>query len=324
MLATQPLASTSRNTALGATAALAAGTTGGIGGVMIAGVSGLASAPGWRLLLGTLVLFPIVLLGRKHASPITMTRAAWLRVGIGGALFAAALGANFQAAHRTGVATWLCIGAAAPAVSAVADRLVLGTRLRRSQLGLVLVVAVGAALPAISAAREGTFLGAVFAVLTMLFSTAYALTARSAAPLMTSREFLLRCTAIATVVWIPVMVTQPLPSRSDWVGIALITLIPGTLGGWLVVEANRRAPMAVAAACSLVSLPVGAIVAYLAAGQVPTSGAIVGSVVVAFGVVALTALSTRRIIESPDAFIDIVGEEALEAADRPGIVPATR
>lgn len=212
---------------------------------------------------------------------------------IGGLLFAAHQVLFFQALKTTTVANVMIIGALQPAMVAVVSMPLFSERVSRPQIvwmlvgiaGVVTVVAGSAGSPAWSG--WGDFL----AVLNIVAFTAYFLASKQARKEIDTTTYSLVMTTTAGIVMagICLATTQPLIRNDpkEWIVVATIALIPGTLGHFAVNWAHPRVP-AVTSSTILLGLPaLSAAGAWIVLGESMTPVAIGGS---AIAVIAIGAM----------------------------------
>lgn len=219
---------------------------------------------------------------------------------VGGLLFASHQVLFFQALKSTTVANVMIIGALQPALVAVVSMPLFKERVTRIQVvwmtvgiaGVVTVVAGSAGSPAWSG--WGDFL----AVLNIVAFTAYFLASKQARKDVDTTTYSLVMTTTAGLVMavICIATAQPLMRYDvkEWIVVATIALIPGTMGHFAVNWAHPRVP-AVTSSTILLGLPaLSAAGAWIVLGESMTPAAIAGSLVAIIAIGAMIRADRNR------------------------------
>lgn len=219
---------------------------------------------------------------------------------VGGLLFASHQVLFFQALKSTTVANVMIIGALQPALVAVVSMPLFKERVTRIQVvwmtvgiaGVVTVVAGSAGSPAWSG--WGDFL----AVLNIVAFTAYFLASKQARKDIDTTTYSLVMTTTAGLVMavICIATTQPMMRYDvkEWIVVATIALIPGTMGHFAVNWAHPRVP-AVTSSTILLGLPaLSAAGAWIVLGESMTPAAIAGSLVAIIAIGAMIRADRNR------------------------------
>lgn len=234
---------------------------------------------------------------------VSGTRVSWRIIVVsapGGALFALDVALFFTALKTTTIANANIISSLQPVLIALVVGKLFGERLDRwffvwSTVALVGVVTVLTG----SAASNGdtwSLHGDVLAVAATCSWAGFFVASKQARKTLTSLEYLAGLLVVAWVVITPVALLSGTPLAVDgagtWVVIALIALVSGGLGHWLMNWAHGHIPLATASLLTLV-IPVAAV----ATSAVVLDEAITAQQVMGIAVV-VTALS-MVILRSP-------------------------
>lgn len=219
---------------------------------------------------------------------------------LGGLLFALHQLLFFQALKATTVANVMIIGALQPAMVAIVSLPLFGERVNRVQVvwmavgiaGVATVVAGSAGSPAWSG------WGDILAVLNIVAFTAYFLASKQARTKVDTTTYSLVMTTTAGIVMAVICLASAQPLvRSDakeWIVVATIALIPGTLGHFAVNWAHPRVP-AVTSSTILLGLPaLSAAGAWIVLGESMTPLAIAGSAIAIIAIGAMIRADRNR------------------------------
>ncbi|MCB1004772.1 MAG: DMT family transporter [Acidimicrobiales bacterium] len=245
----------------------------------------------------------------------------------GGALFALDVALFFTALKTTTIANANIISALQPVLVALVVGRLFGERLDRtfflwSGLALVGVVAVLTG----SAASNGdthSVGGDVLALAATASWAAFFVASKRARRTLSSLEYLAGLLTVAWLVITPVALASGTPlaidSAGTWVIVALIALVSGGLGHWLMNWAHAHIPLATASLLTLV-IPVAAV----ATSAVILDEAITLQQVVGIGVVlaALAMVILRSPVTAGEATADAGWVEPLDRGDDPELPPA--
>lgn len=219
---------------------------------------------------------------------------------VGGSLFGVHQLLFFESLKLTTVANVTIIGALQPAMVALVSYPLFGERVRAAQViwivtaigGVSLVVAGSVGSPAWSG--WGDFL----AFLNIVAFTAYFLASKQARKTMDTARYNMWMTATAGVIVAAVclVTTQPLMryDAREWLVVAVIALIPGTLGHFAVNWAHPRVPAAVSSMI-LLGLPIlSAFAAWITLGESLTLVAIIGCGITIASIAAMVMAGQAR------------------------------
>jgi drug/metabolite transporter (DMT)-like permease len=260
-----PALAPARRPGLGVTAAIVAVVVWGASSVLIkqvAGLDGLGVAC-YRIWLGAgLVTVAFVASGGRISR--RMLRASlW-----GGVAFCADLVLFFCAVQETSVANATVIGALQPLLMLVVSGPLFGERPRLSDGAWGLVAVAGAAVVVLGGDGGGanSLGGDLLAVGALIAWTGYFITSKTARTLLTSFEYLTGLYIVSAVLVIPVpfVLGQPLgsPSGKAWVLIAVIAVMNGAVGHFLMNWSHAHIPLV---AMSLLTLGIPIVSAATAA-----------------------------------------------------------
>lgn len=216
---------------------------------------------------------------------------------IGGLLFALHQLLFFQSLKATTVANVMIIGALQPAMVALVSMPLFGERVGRSQI-IWIVIGIGGVISVIagsvgSPAWSGW--GDFLAFLNIVAFTAYFLASKQARKEVDTTTYSLVMTTTAGIViaLICLVSAQPLirEELKEWIVVATIALLPGTLGHFAVNWAHPRVP-AVTSSTILLGLPVlSAVGAWLVLGEAMSALAIAGSAIAIIAIGAMVRTS---------------------------------
>ncbi len=283
------------NAAVGSTAAIGAGLSGGVASSLWPGLQGPAGLIGViRLFFGSLIYISIQLVrGRKP----------WIRrneapyVICSGVLFAIVIITLAAAAHRTLMVTVLIIGAAGPALTAVAERFLFKRQLSALGWTCVLATCLSAAIAVVGAHSGGTErVGNLFAVISETTAITYTLVTSRAVKIMPIDRYLGGVSVVGFLCLSPWLFVTRLDAYSAKdVGLVFCITIFGGVGSWgLFLFAQRQIHTGPISAFGLIGTPVGTFLAWVFFNQTPRAAQIVSGFLVILAVSALLYVQTQE------------------------------
>jgi drug/metabolite transporter (DMT)-like permease len=249
-------------------AAAAAGTfTWGIGVVLVKlTVSPFLVVAFYKHIFSLPILIAIWLLGSDRKLP-------WRAATVGGLLFAAHQLANFSALRYSTAAVVTILFSLQPILVGAAGRRVTGERTSPRFYAWALVAVAGCAVLIITSAGQpsATPLGTLLAVVNLLAWSAYYLATKRARVEFGTISWLVVMTIVSTICIsvITLAARQPLgsPDVREFTYLALIAIVPGTIGHVLVTWAQPRIHAAASSSIILGVPIVAAIGAAIFAGE---------------------------------------------------------
>jgi drug/metabolite transporter (DMT)-like permease len=258
---------------------------------------------------------------------ISGTRLTWRIVvasAPGGVLFALDVALFFTALKTTTIANANIISSLQPVLIALVVGKLFGEKLDVwffvwSALALIGVVTVLTG-SAVSNADTHSYHGDLLALLATCSWAAFFVASKQARKTLTSLEYLAGLLVVAWVVITPVALLSGTPLVVDdagtWLIIALIALVSGGLGHWLMNWAHGHIPLATASLLTLV-IPVAAVAtSALVLDEAITLQQVLGITVV---LVALGMVIVRSPVTAGEALEPVV--DAVAPDDAPDVVP---
>jgi len=290
-------------------AAAANGVVAGLAPVFAAAltVSATTSAA-WRMLIGTVWLLPTL----RHWRAIP-----WKASFLSSLTYVTGLPAYFLAAQLTSVASMLVFSATLPAWVALGERVFFGTRLPRPVLLAMVVVMGGAVVAVLGESASGTtpwgiavaFFAMVVVFVVYILITQHTMQHHQVGP------YIFGVSLFATAMLSPWAITGvgELSWRDFGVLIAM-ALTGGVAGAWMGAWAQKRLSGAVTSTLQLISVPSGALIAFIALDQQPNPFIVIGGAIVIAGTITLVRAEQRSrpdLVAVVDPAIDPTAAETI-------------
>ncbi len=250
---------------LGVASAVTAVVVWGTSSVLIKEVEGLngVAISAFRLWIGAVVISVAFLLSGGRVTWGLLRTSFW-----GAVFFLADIVLFFSALQETSVANATVIGAMQPLLMLVVSGPLFGERPRLSDGAWGLVAVGGAAVVVLGGDGGGanSFGGDLLAVGALVAWTGYFITSKTARTFLTSFEYLTGLSIVSAVLVVPVpfLLGQPLgsPSGEAWALIAMIAVLNGAVGHFLMNWSHAHIPLV---AMSLLTLGIPVVSAATAA-----------------------------------------------------------
>jgi drug/metabolite transporter (DMT)-like permease len=246
----------------------------------------------YRLWLGAVLLTVITYASGRRLTWSTL-RATWL----GGLVLGGDMTMFYSAVRLTSIVDVSVIGAIQPALVLIVARPLFGERIRRADVGWIVLAMAGVAVAVIApgAAGQHRVLGDLLAVGALFSFSAYWLVSKHARVETGAMEYRAGVMFFAAVCSTPIVLLsgQSLTRvhASDWLWIALLTIVPGS--GHLIMNwAHRFVDASISSAISCLSPLVAALVAIPILGQ-DLSWAQVCGVLVGLSAISVVAARNR-------------------------------
>lgn len=218
----------------------------------------------------------------------------------GGIAFALHQVMFFEALKLTTIANVTLIGALQPAMVAIVSLPLFGERVTRTQAFWIASAIFGVSLAVFGSIGSPAWSGwgDVLAFGNIVAFTGYFLISKQARKTMDTARYnlLMTATAALLITVLCVLTTQPVfdNTRSEWIVLFVIALIPGTMGHLAVNWAHPRVPAATSSMI-LLGLPVLSIaIGWVTLGEGLTLVGIIGCALALFSIGAMVQVATAK------------------------------